>query len=341
MGELIGKGLSPWYANLPLNTELRSNHQFQSFIMALVNQAENKKHPNLFIVGAPKCGTTAMYTYLQQHPEVFMSPVKEPYYFGNDMIFYRLQRKTQAEYLTLFGAARDEKVLGEASVTYLASTSAAEEIYAFNRSAKIIIMLRNPVEMVYSLHSQLLFTETEDIANFEAALQAEEDRKLLKRIPPRCTIVNFLYYREFATYAPQVTRYLHRFNSNQVKIIIYDDLKADTKKTYCDTLRFLEVNSNLEPEEYAVVNRNKVKRHQWLRTSLRQPLVLEIGRRLVSSRTKRQNIAKRFNSLTIQHRKRPPMTDEIKTALQEYFLSDVKKLSKMLDRDLTHWCKRS
>ena len=111
--------------------------------------------PNLFIVGAPKCGTTFLYHYLKQHPEIYFPDFKEPHFFGSDLI-----RKNGAydlslnNYKSLFNS--DKKIIGEASTFYIFSKNAAKEIYDFNPDAKIIIMLRNLVDLAYSLHSQLL-----------------------------------------------------------------------------------------------------------------------------------------------------------------------------------------
>ena len=112
--------------------------------------------PDFFIVGAPKCGTTALYTYLKQHPEIFMSPQKEPQFFANDVLGDRRHTCTWAEYLSCFAAARGAKRIGEASVAYLGSPCAPKQIKMFNPAAKIIIMLRNPVDMMHSLHNQRL-----------------------------------------------------------------------------------------------------------------------------------------------------------------------------------------
>ena len=107
--------------------------------------------PNFFIVGAPKCGTTALCEYLKYHPNVFMSTPKEPHYFAEDFERYR-HVKTEDKYLALFGDCNDRHLMiGEASVFYLRSTRAVSLIRDFNPDAKIIVMLRNPVDMVYSL----------------------------------------------------------------------------------------------------------------------------------------------------------------------------------------------
>src|SRR6185436_3306607 len=131
--------------------------------------------PDFFIVGAFKAGTTALYEYLRVHPQIFMSVPKEPMYFGADLT-PRYRRMTEDEYLALFRDARPNQHAGEASPWYLYSTSAAAEINDFALDGRVIIMLRNPVDVMYSQHSQLVFNQREDLADFGAALDAEPDR---------------------------------------------------------------------------------------------------------------------------------------------------------------------
>jgi len=144
------------------------------------------RRPNFFIVGAPKCGTSALFAYLNQHPQVFMAHLKELHFFGTDVRYPA--RPTLDQYLLHFAKAREELRVGEASTSYLFSQSAAQEIRAFNPAARIVIMLRNPVDMMYSLHSEMLYWLNEDIEDFEAALEAEEKRKVVENITERIVI---------------------------------------------------------------------------------------------------------------------------------------------------------
>ncbi|NJL34400.1 MAG: sulfotransferase domain-containing protein [Chloroflexaceae bacterium] len=127
--------------------------------------------PDFFIVGAPKCGTTAMTDYLNQHPDVFVPVVKEPDFFGSDLTGRRYTTNLHT-YLALFEPGRG-KLCGEGSTAYIISKQAAQEIYNFNPEAKIIIMIRNPVDMLYSLHNQVVYTGDESIHDFALALAAE------------------------------------------------------------------------------------------------------------------------------------------------------------------------
>ena len=132
--------------------------------------------PNFFIVGGPKCGTTALHTNLKNHPEIFMSRIKEPQFFASDIFCDQRTVRTLPDYLNCFVAARHEKRIGEASTAYLGSRNAAQEIKAFNPNAQIVIALRNPVEVMYAEHSERVFCNVEHIRNFNAALDSSEER---------------------------------------------------------------------------------------------------------------------------------------------------------------------
>ena len=302
------------------------------------------RKPDFFIVGAGKSGTTAMYIYLKQHPEIFMPEVKEPRYFGDDLwdrfphfkLFYR---PTEQEYLSYFADAKNEKRIGEATPNYLTSQTAAREIKEFNPSAQIIIMLRNPIDVLYAAHSQTLYDGTENICDFRIAIETgQEERRRLAGKSNR-SFVDKYYYRELVKFTEQVKRYLDVFGRDNVHIIIFDDFKADTAGVYKDTLRFLDVDDSFEPE-FKVINPNKVVRSKALRDFLRDPplVVRKIGKRLVP-KPLRQQIMKGFWRLNIKYVPRPPMDPELRRQLQEEFKTEVEKLSELLGRDLTHWCR--
>lgn len=294
------------------------------------------KKPNFFIVGAPKCGTTAMSAYLGQHPEVFIPHVKEPYFFGGDLAINSPYRNEE-RYLSLFSAARDEKRVGEASVWYLYSERGAAEIEEFDPRAKIIIMLRDPVGMLYSLHSHFLYYGADDIVDFEAALDAEEDRKQGFRLPQRPTFVQGLFYREIAKYTQQVRRYFQVFGREHVHVAIFDDFQSDTAGEYGKTLRFLDLSPDFRPE-FRVVNPNKEARSKALHEFIHNPP--QIARRLVrvvTSRAMRSKLVENVRSYNARPEPRQPMDAELSMRLRAEFAPEVERLSELLGRDLTHW----
>ena len=228
------------------------------------------KRPDFFIVGAPKCGTTAMNNYLVEHPEIFIPDIKEVHFFGRDLNITKGALRDERAYRELFSGATTEKRLGEASVWYLFSKTAAEEIHSFNPNAQIVVMLRNPADMLYSQHSQFLYNGNEDIEDFREALTAEPERKAGKRIPKSAHLVDGLFYSETVRYAEQIERYFRRFGRENVHIILYDDFRADLPGTYRKLLQFLGVSEDFTPE-FAVVNPNKRARSALLRSFVQEP----------------------------------------------------------------------
>src|SRR5688500_16472783 len=210
--------------------------------------------PNFFIVGAPKCGTTSLYNYLKAHPEVFMPEKKEPHYFCTD--FYKPPRLTPEQYLDLFASARGEKRIGEGSTWYIYSEEARRGIKEFDPQAKLIIMLRNPVSMMYSLHAQRLWLAREDIQDFEEALEAESDRQEGRRLPPYPFPLQLLFYRDCARYSSHVGAYLERFGAEQVKVIIFEEFVRNTEDCYREICDFLGIDTNFRPD-FEVHNSNK------------------------------------------------------------------------------------
>jgi hypothetical protein len=138
--------------------------------------------PDFFIVGQPKCGTTALYEMLRRHPEIYMPDVKEPHFFVND-VRYRHAPATLDDYLQLFADAGPEQRIGEASVFYLWSRNAAHDIAEMEPRAKIIAILREPVGFLRSLHLQMVETYVEVEQDFRKALSLEEARRHGRHIP--------------------------------------------------------------------------------------------------------------------------------------------------------------
>lgn len=265
-----------------------------------------------------------------------MPEKKESHFFGSDLdspYFIRDREK----YLSLFSEAKDVKRIGEASVWYLYSKQAAYEIREFLPSASIIIMLRNPVDMLYALHSQFLYNGNEDIECFVEALNAEEDRKHGLRISPNVIFVEGLFYRETVKYTEQVRRYLHIFGRENVCVVIYDDFKNEPAKVYGETLRFLGVSEDFYPE-FKVINPNKRVRSHRVRNFLQNPPVItkSIGKILIPYRV-RQRLVEKFKSLNIKYVPRSSMKHELREKLQAEFMPEIERLSELLGRDLTHW----
>ena len=195
-----------------------------------------KNRPNFFIVGAPKCGTTAIYQYLNSHPNIYFPEIKEPNYFLFDMEKWRVCAEEKT-YLSLFNNAQKEhKIIGDASVLSLYSTCAIDHIYKFNPESKLLVILRKPSDMVYSWHSQLVWSCEEDIEGFQDAWKLENNRKKGMNIPKYCSNKRILFYSEIANYGSQVGRLLSIFPRHQVKIILFDHLIDSTNSIDNDSV---------------------------------------------------------------------------------------------------------
>lgn len=299
--------------------------------------------PNLFIVGQPKSGTTALHQFLGQHPQIYMSSIKEPHFFCEDFHsesdrYYGKQRffdfRTEAEYLKLFEQADREIIAGESSTNYLYSQVAAEKIHQFNPDAKIIILLREPAKFLYSLHSHYVKFTEENEADFETALSLETLRREGKFTSPRVTSPSYLYYSDRVKYYEQIKRYYERFERSQIKVVIFEDFRANNQEVYQEILEFLEVDNSFVPE-YEAVNVNKEVRFQALNNLVNNPVLKNISKTLISQEFNefiRDKIVERF----LWHQSpKEVMPAEIKTKLMEKYHSEVVRVSELTGMDLT------
>jgi len=296
--------------------------------------------PNFFIVGAPKCGTTALYEYLRPHPNIFMSKVKEPHFFATDLGTYPLI-KTLDEYTALFADSTDRHLrIGEASVYYLRSSTAIRNIYEFNPDAKLIAMFRNPVDMVHSFYSQLLYVSQEDVDDFETAWRLQARRADGLDLPGRSRGAFLLQYAEMGRFGTQAQRLLSIFPPAQVKVILYDDFAGSPQKVYDEVIDFLDIPHD-NRVEFPRINENKRARAAWLKNlMLKPPTVLrETYHSLKQAVGAKQLDAIKqgvLDRITVKER-RPPLSPQFRTEVAETFREEVALLSRLLNRDLSHW----
>lgn len=327
------------------------------------------RRPNFFIVGAPKCGTTALRDYLAQHPEIFMAN-GEPAFFcpdldparrpdtatgANDPAWLRHGEwlhpgldpwevenivRTDDAYASLFAEATEaHRAIGEKSTQYIYSQEAPAKIRDFDSGAKVIIMLRDPVEMVYSLHGELLGRSDEDIVDFEAALTAEADRRAGRRVPNTCVFPWLLFYTDVGKYAEHVRRYLEAFPEQRVLVVLFDDFKKDTTKVYREVLRFLEVDPDVTLD-FAPVNVHTRVRSPKLQALLGRRTAPRFVYRIARSPLLYPAVSRLRGLLQKANRhetKRTPLRPAVVAGLRREFASDVRELEKLLGRDLSAW----
>ena len=277
--------------------------------------------------------------YLGQHPEIFMAE-KEPHHFASDLI-PECDRPNKAEYFALFAEAGPAKRIGEASVFYMYSKIAAQEIHKFDSDAKIIIQIRNPVDALASHHSQVIYNGLETITDLEEALKVEGIRKKGEMLPKKTGLgygrPEYLYYHDVVSFSEQIDRYLTLFDRDQVHFIVFDDLKADLRAVYRRTLEFLAVDPNFEPD-FSIENANRRIRSERLRDFVKRPpeWASRLSRALMPL-DMRNAVKGTLRSLNTQFVPRSPMSPELRRRLQQEFAPEVARLSALLDRDLSYW----
>ena len=298
--------------------------------------------PSFFIVGAPKCGTTALSKYLNCHPQVFIPEQKELHFFDTDLKTPE-RAKDLSHYLSLFEPGSNQ-MCGEGTTTYLYSKTAAQNIYQFNPNAKIIIMLREPVEMMYSFHSQLLFNgSSETVDDFKQAMALETTRKSGQQIPARCSEPSLLFYRELAKFSEQVDRYLDIFGPEQVKIFLFREFIDNTAIAFREILDFIGVDASFEME-FVRMNSNKKVRNKKIQELVKYPpsRILEIGKYFIPlPQDQRRQLLEWFKRqigrANTQKSTRPTLDPNFRAQLTQELRPEIQKLAQLINRDLSHW----
>lgn len=298
----------------------------------------DRTFPNLFIVGAPKCGTTWLHEYLDQHPDIHMSAVKEPRFLSTDIDDRFPGRVRDAQtYFALFAGAEDKRYRGESSVYYLYSDAACLRIGELADEARIIVMIRNPVDFIESIHGQFCYTLNETQRDITKALSLESQRAAGRRIPSPTHTPFALQYRKLASFSGRIEKYFSHHGRDGVHVIVFDDLKEDAAGVYRHVLNFLElpqIELSFAPKNQAVDRRSKNMVSERLLKSF------PAGRQLVGQVPKpifqagRWAFDQAFGRSRMHTR---PMPAALRAELTEEFKPEVERLSRLLDRDLSRW----
>lgn len=280
-----------------------------------------------------------MFRLLAQHPDVRPADVKEPHYFCTDFHeesdrFHgrrlRFPVRTEAEYLSLFpGPPR--RVVIEATTAYLRSAAAPDRIRAFEPDARILVMVREPVEMLRSLHAKYLAQGLEDIPGFVDAIAAEADRRAGRRMPATPFWPSSLFYSEWIRTGPQIERYRSVFPPHRLKVVVYDDFRRDNLAAFADVARFLDLDAAFRPtpvwanEHHDVRVPGLVGSIGRLGNLPAKHLLPEPWRRRV------RRSVRRLGSTSVP---RPPLDLTLQRELQARFRPQVESLGRVLDRDL-------
>jgi hypothetical protein len=316
-------------------------------------QSPHGRIPNFFIVGAPKAGTTSLYAYLEQHPQIYMSPLKETYYFASEVRVENFSADERArvtreahglaqylrgdmrtkrfgavvsswdDYLKLFQQARDEIAIGEATPHYLWSETAARNIAARIPHARIIISLRNPVDRAFSNYLHML-TAGATRRSFREQIDANL----------RCTDKKFGLdwpFLEFGQYTQQIQRYLEQFPRTQIHISLYEDLEGAPERLMSDLFAFLGVDRDFGTNVSRRHNQPAIPKSAAAAYAMKLPLLPRMVKIVPAP------MRQRLRSLLLRSRASLAMDPTDRAFLTDYYREEIGKLAALLDRDLSGW----
>lgn len=294
--------------------------------------------PNFLIIGAAKSGTTALYHYMRQHPQVYMSDIKEPHFFafkdkelsfvGPGVTINQSSITKIDDYTSLFQKVDpQETAIGEASALYLYIPQTAQAIKEHLPNVKLIVILRNPVERAYASYMQLMRDGREPLDNFSKALQAEQ-----ARIQDNW---GFLWrYTDLGFYGAQLKQYFDLFDEEQIRVYLYDDFKEKPISVLSDMFDFIGVDSTFSPDMSIKPNVSGVPKyplvHKFLTEknpikSFLKPLLPSNFREKLTNKVVNQNLSK------------PDLDHAVKRQLCSVFYEDILELQTLLGKDLSFW----
>lgn len=297
--------------------------------------------PNTFIIGAAKSGTTSLYEYLSQHPDAFMSPVKEPRYFAyaenppemagpGDEASNREAGAvyTLDAYRELFADATTEPIVGEASPVYLYDEDAPRLLHEQCPDATLIALLRNPIERAYSHYLHLHLSGREPLRDFEAALDAEDERV-------EAGWEWSWHYRRMGFYGEQLSRYLERFDREQLLVYRFENLKENAVRLAQTVYGALGIDASFVPETGIQHRATGVPKLEWLHRFIGNPdHFLRRWSRSVLPKAVRDRILALVRNANL---KKPPMSDAARARLADVYREDVRRLEALLDRPFSDW----
>lgn len=289
--------------------------------------------PNFIIVGAPKAGTTSLYHYLSEHPQVFMSNPKEVNFFSREEIeeqglYYNdFKVKNLDEYKKLFTDAENAKAIGEGSVSYLFYPNTPRKIKDILPDAKIIMLLREPVERGYSHY----------LMDYRLGLVSlSYDEIVKKSTHHKHAHLYYQQYVELGLYYEQVKRYLDLFGSEQVKIYFQEDLRQDTEKIILNLYDFLEIDRSVMPNIEREHNAFSMPK-----SNLVHRLYSSYFIRTIFSFIFSDGIKEKIKNTFFETKKKPKLDETLKQQLLEIYRPDIQKLEQLIGRDLSDWYKEN
>ncbi len=297
-----------------------------------------RRTPDFLILGAAKAGTTALYTYLGQHPAIYLSPTRETNFFalegqrpafagpGDDTAVNAHSITDWQAYTALFAAAATEQRAGECAPLYLYHPEAPERIHRRLPDARLVVLLRNPAERAYASYLHLVRDGRETVSSFEEALALERDRIA-------AGWEHLWHYREMGYYGAQLTRYGERFASERLHIVSYDRFSADTLRVVQEVFAFLGVDPAFAPDLSRRPNRSGVPRSRWLHRAFRSGPLRRAARVLVPA-SRKGAVERSFQQAMLR---RPPMPVAVRANLLAGYRDDLRLLQASTGFDTEPW----
>ena len=295
--------------------------------------------PNFLIIGAAKSGTTAIYTYIKQHPQIFMSDQKELRYFSysdepsneTPADFIHPSVTTLEEYEHHFDAVSDENVIGESSPTYLYTPGTAERIKTVLPNVKLLAILRNPIDRAYSAYTHALREWKEPAGSFDFALQQEQ-----ARIAAGWGML--WHYKKAGLYSQQLMSYFNVFDKEKIKVVLYDDLVLDTNNLLREIFRFLNVDEHFQPDTSSRPNVSGFPKNKFAHNIMRAVFIENNPIKTIGQKTIPHKLRTSFvKSLRNYNLEKRAMSQEVREILVDYYQNDIILLEKLLKRDFSHW----
>ena len=310
----------------------------------------------VFIVGAPRCGTTSLAQFLKEHPTVGFPAVKEPHYFAqNDLRGLsdrQLRCRVESDYLRRFYRPETSRRIGvDASVTYLYTPEQLEPVLRLWPESRFVVAVRDPLTMLPSLHRRLIYIGDETIPAFKDAWAAVSDRAAGRRIPRRCVDPRWLRYDQAARFATYLRRLFAVVGRERCFVILFDDLAKDLAEQYRRLMEFAGMEA-VPRTDFAVRREGKSVRFGWLQRLLKRPP--NAVREYLAGEHFRQRVRNldgknsRAPNAVLSLRKRllawnrvsippEPLPTDLQVQLRRQLEGEVEHLGRILGRDLSHW----
>jgi len=296
--------------------------------------------PSFFVIGAPRCGSTSFCKTLSRNPNISFSKPKETHFLLRPSEYpgaAEWRRVYVGRYHPNLNATH--QALGDGSVSYIYAPDAIQRALDFDSRAKFIALVRNPVDMIQSFHLRLRYSLDEDVEDFEQAWALRESRAQGRNIPKRCRDPRMLQYGEIGKHSVHLQRVFAVAGHERCLVLLFDDLLQTPRATYEKVLNFIGVDDDGQTE-FVRKRETMGFKSSWLQQFVMNPpawvlrLVESVDIRKISRLKRMRKSLKKFNNRPAE---RPPLSPEMRETLRSHFAEDVRALSVLLGRDLSHW----